>query len=56
MIEWSDVIRLTVVGLLAVVFAYAMVRGVSLAYFRSKLEAWRRMKKEMREGEGRDGV
>ena len=39
-------------GLLTLLFAYALVRSVSFAYFRTKLEYLRKALKEMRKGEG----
>jgi hypothetical protein len=48
--------RIIVVGVLIVIFAYALARGVSFAIFRTKLEHWRRIMREMKEGDKRDGV
>jgi len=50
------IIRIIVTGFLLVVFAYAIVRGASFAFFRSKLEHRRTVTKEMREGNKSDGV
>lgn len=38
-------------GLLVLMFCYALARGVSFAYFRTKLEYLRAAMKEMRKGE-----
>lgn len=42
-------------GLLLIIFAYAIVRSVSFAYFRTKYEYLRRSMKEIRKGDN-DGT
>jgi len=44
-IEWA------LAALCVLLFAYVLVRGMSLAYFRTKREYWRAMIREIREGD-----
>jgi hypothetical protein len=50
-----DALTWLVGALLIVIFAYAVVRSMSFAYFRSRLEHLRAVMKEMRKGET-DGI
>lgn len=47
----KSVLFVIVIGVLLVVFGYAIVRSVSFAYFRTKLEHWRKVVREMKEGD-----
>jgi hypothetical protein len=49
--ELTEVARLFLLGLMLVVFAYAVVRSASFAYFRTKYEYMRQFKRESKEGE-----
>jgi hypothetical protein len=51
MIKNGDLLRLFAAGVIIVLIVYAVVRGASFAYFRSRYEHFRRLLKAMREGE-----
>jgi hypothetical protein len=47
----GELISWVAAGLLALLFAYALVRGVSFAYFRTRLEYLREAMKETKKGD-----
>lgn len=51
MSSMGEIIGWVLLGLVALIFAYAMVRVTSFAYFRTKLEHLRASMKELRKGE-----
>ncbi len=51
--SWAILMRVIVLGVLVTVFSYAVVRSISFAYFRSKLEHFRTVMKEMRDHNGK---
>lgn len=44
-------LTLVVLGSALVMLGYIFVRAISFAYFRTKYEHWRRVMKEMKEGD-----
>lgn len=46
----EQIVTLIILGLVATVVGYAVVRSMSFAYFRTKLEYWRTMRKESTNG------
>ena len=47
--DLSSLAWMVLAGMIIVVFGYAFVRGISFAYFRTKLEHYRAILKEMKE-------
>ena len=52
MSDVADVIKWAVIGIVTIIFAYALVRSMSFAYFRTKLAYLRAAMKEMTKGDG----
>lgn len=46
-----DLFSCVIIGLMVLIFAYALVRSISFAYFRTKLDYLRAAMKEMTKGE-----